>query len=123
MTVAGEIVVVDLGSVRSKEELLDVLGDVLELGGPEGNVEVRRPTDGKGWGKNWDALLDSLTCLDSGGIWGTSRTLRFPLRLELTNSSTYRDADENGFSILSEVLEAVRERYAKDNLQFEYAFK
>ena len=119
----GDTIAVDLDGVRSTAQLMDVFGGVLELGGPSGNVQVRGPGDGEGWGKNWNALLDSLTCLDTGGIWGTSRRLRFPLRLELKNSSTYRAADPKGFATLVEVLEDARERYAENDLEFGYRFE
>jgi RNAse (barnase) inhibitor barstar len=65
-------------------------------------------------------LLDSLTCLDTGGIWGTSRKHRFPLQLELKNLATYRAADPGGFATLMEVLEDARERYAENDLEFTY---
>jgi RNAse (barnase) inhibitor barstar len=120
MSARGDTVVVDLQGVRSTAQLMDALGKALELGGPNGNVQVESPTDGRGWGKNWDALLDSLTYLDTGGIWGTSRKLRFPLRLELKNLSTYRATDQEGFATLVEVLETARERYAENDLQFTY---
>ena len=123
MSAQGDTVVVDLQGVRSAAELMDALGDALELGGPNGNVQVQHPTDGRGWGKNWDALLDSLTCLDSGGIWGTSRKLRFPLRLELKNSSTYRATDQKGFGILMEILDTARERYGENDLHFTYGIQ
>jgi hypothetical protein len=99
---------------------MDAFGEALELGGPSGNFEVQSPADGRGWGKNWDALLDSLTCLDTGGIWGNSRRLRFPLQLELKNLAAYRAADPKGFATLIEVLEDARQRYAGDDLDFTY---
>ena len=123
MTSAGETFVVDLGTVRSEEQLLDLLGDALELGGPDGNVNVAHPGEAKGWGKNWNALLDSLTCLDTGGIWGTSRRFTFPLKLEFANSSAFRDADPISYSILLEVLETVRGRYAHDGVEFSYVLR
>ncbi len=116
----GDTIAIDLHGVRSTAQLMDVFGEVLELGGPNGNVQVQGPSDGKGWGKNWNALLDSLTCLDTGGIWGTSRKLRFPLQLELRNFSTYRATDPRGFATLMEVLEDARERYAENDLEFGY---
>lgn len=120
MSPSGETIVIDLHAVRSKAQLMDALGEALELGGPNGNVQVEHPSDGKGWGKNWDALLDSLGCLDTGGIWGTSRKPYFPLQLKLKNSSAYRIADQKGFSVLLEVLEGARERYAEHGLMFAY---
>jgi hypothetical protein len=120
MRASGDTIAVDLQGVQSTPQLMDVFGQALELGGPSGNVEVQSPADGRGWGKNWNALLDSLTCLDTGGIWGTSRTLRFPLQLELKNVATYRAADPRGFATLIEVLEDARRRYADDDLDFTY---
>ena len=120
MSAHGDAVVVDLRGVRSTAQLMDAFGEALELGGPNGNVQVERPSDGMGWGKNWDALLDSLMYLDTGGIWGTSRKLRFPLQLELRNLSEYRAIDQKGFATLMEILENVRERYAQNDLHFTY---
>lgn len=118
-----DTIAIDLSSVRSTTQLMDVFGEALELGGPHGNVQVQGPADGRGWGKNWNALLDSLTCLDTGGIWGTSRKLRFPLRLELKNSSGYRAADPEGFATLIDVLEDAREQNAESDLEFAYRFE
>jgi RNAse (barnase) inhibitor barstar len=120
MGAPGDPKAVDLAGVRSTQQLMDVFGEAFALGGPNGNVHVQSPTDGKGWGRNWNALLDSLTCLDTGGIWGTSRKLRFPLQLELKNLATYRAADPGGFATLMEVLEDARERYAENDLEFTY---
>ena len=120
MEAPAQTVAIDLAGVRSTPQLMDAFGEALELGGPNGNVHVQSPTDGMGWGKNWSALLDSLTCLDTGGIWGTSRQFRFPLRVVLKNSATYRAADPKGFATLMEVLEDARERYAENDLEFAY---
>ena len=120
MSPPGETIVIDLRAVRSEAQLMDALGEALELGGPNGNVLIAHSSDGKGWGKNWDALLDSLSCLDTGGIWGTSRKLRFPLRLTLKNASAFRRSDKESCSVLLEVLEDARARYAKHGLEFAY---
>jgi hypothetical protein len=120
MGAPGDVIAVDLEGVQSTPELMDVFGEALELGGPSGNARVQSPADGRGWGKNWNALLDGLTCLDTGGIWGTSRKLRFPLQLELKNLATYRAADPGGFATLIEVLEDTRQRYAENELGFTY---
>jgi RNAse (barnase) inhibitor barstar len=120
MGAPGDVIAVDLEGVQSTPELMDVFGEALELGGPSGNARVQSPTDGRGWGKNWNALLDGLTCLDTGGIWGTSRKVRFPLQLELKNLATYRAADPVGFATLIEVLEDARQRYAENELKFTY---
>lgn len=117
MSARGETITVDLRAVQSTPQLMDVLGEALQLGGPDGNVD---PADGKGWGKNWDALYDSLRCLDSGGIWGTNRKPQFPLRMALKNSATLRSADREGYSLLLEVLEDTREWYARHGLEFAF---
>jgi hypothetical protein len=118
----GETVVLDLDQVRSKEQLIDLLGEKLEFGGPGGNHTVTAVDAGKGWGRNWDALKDSLACLDSGGIWGTSRQFRFPLRIQFANSTKYRKADPEGFETLAEILGEVQGIYAKDGMRLRYEF-
>ena len=118
----GETVVLDLYHVRSKEQLIDLLGEKLELGGPAGNHPVTAVDAGRGWGRNWDALKDSLAYLDSGGIWGTSRPFRFPLRIRFANSSNYRKADPQGFETLAGILGDVQGIYAKDGMRFSYEF-
>jgi hypothetical protein len=123
MSEEGNSLVIDLGAVRSKPQLLELLGHVLELGGPQGNIPVIAVNANKGWGMNWDALYDSLTYLNTGGIWGNSRKLRFPLRIEFTGSNVYRSEDASGFETFSEILERVRGFYAKRGLSFEYAIK
>ena len=117
-----EIITIDLAEVASEEALLDLLGDVLELGGPNGNVPVSGPQTGRGWGKNWDALEDSLGYLNSGGIWGTARKISFPLSLRIVNCGALRISDPRTVSILESILSSVSERYAQDGLQFTYVF-
>jgi len=73
MTSASETFAVDLGSVRSEEQLLELLGDALKL--------------------------------------------------EFANSSAFRMADPVSYSILLEVLETVRARYAHDGIEFAYVFR
>ena len=67
-----QIRIIDLGEARTSDHVLGTLGRVLQLGGPDGNIPVTTVGAGRGWGMNWDALRDSLRCLDTGGIWGTS---------------------------------------------------
>jgi hypothetical protein len=120
MTPYREIIEVDLTSVGSKQELLHLLGEIFELGGPGGNVPVTGPTEGKGWGCNWDALADSLSCLSEGGIWGTSRVFQFPLFVTFKGSATYRASDPEGYTTFVEILEGTRSLYASEDLQFDY---
>ncbi|MHB8845961.1 MAG: barstar family protein [Nitrospirota bacterium] len=115
--------IIDLASVKTKMDLLIVLGRVLNLGGPNGNHPVTAVNAGSGWGMNWDALKDSLLSLDSGGIWGTSPKLEFPFFLEIINWKEYLAADPEGFSILKTILSETNATYAKEGLQFTFAFK
>ena len=60
---------------------------------------------------------------NTGGIWGTSRKICFPLHIEFADSSAYRSADAFGFARFSEILERARAFYAKSGLRFEYVFR
>jgi hypothetical protein len=114
------VVVVDLQGVVDARGLLERLGDVLELGGPNGNHRVESGTQ-SGWGMNWDALADSLLSLDTGGIWGTSSRASFPLLVRFDNVADLRAKDPSALHTLAEVLQRVRARYAQDSLSFEYS--
>jgi hypothetical protein len=122
MTDPGETVVVDLGLPKTKHQLLDLMGEVFQFGGPDGNFKCDPMKPGKGWGKNWDALADSLCYLDSGGIWSTGRRFKFPLRIEFINSAVYRAADRSGFTRLSSIMRCTGPCYQDNGLHFEYAF-
>lgn len=113
---------IDLGGITTKEALLERLGASLELGGPAGNHRVESPLAGEGWGLNWDALNDSLRELENGGIWGTSTTHSFPLRLKFVNVGLLRKNCAKEFSVLEEILGNVKAYYRKDGKQFEYEF-
>jgi len=114
------LVQIDLKHVKSKMDLLKEFGDKLELGGPNGNVPVTGSMRGRGWGLNWDALNDSLCCLDSGGIWGTSKRFEFPLKLVIMNHQVYLRHDPEGFRTLVEILEDVKGSYSASEMLFEY---
>jgi hypothetical protein len=120
MDIHAETVVVDLAVVRSSAELLDVLAEVFEFGGPDGNIPVSSDVERKGWGQNWDALQDCLCYLDTGGIWGTSNKRRFPLLIRFTNSADFRADRDGGCSMLIEILETVKERYLPDRLDYSF---
>ena len=113
---------INLARVKTKEDLFILLGRELNLGGPNGNHPVTTVNAGRGWGMNWDALKDSLLSLDSGGIWGTSQKLAFPFFLEIINWKEYLAADPEGFSILKAILSETNATYAKEDLQFTFAF-
>ena len=111
---------IDLKHIVTKQDLLREFGTELELGGPNGNVPVIGPMDGKGWGMNWDALKDSLTCLETGGIWGTSKKFDFPLKLVLINYKQFAQNSPTDFQILSEILETVAGIYSRAGKVFKY---
>ena len=112
-------VIIDLAEVLTTSDLLARIGDVLEFGGP-GDLTGTNPTSGRGWGRNWDALADCLCYVDSGGIWGTSRPLKFPLSLRFENSSGIQAAEPASVRTLIEVLEDAATKYAKTGFIFNF---
>jgi hypothetical protein len=117
------VIEIDLSNVETKQDLLLRFGEVLELGGPNGNFQIKRRGARKGWGVNWDALLDSLCCLDSGGIWGTSKRLEFPLTLVVTNYQRYQELKPKEMQVLREILGHVAAIYAQHGMSFQYEFR
>jgi len=115
------IIEISLYGATTKHDVLTRFGETLELGGPDGNVPVD-PTQGRGWGFNWDALADSLTELGSGGIWGTSRKFTFPLKLTITGSDGFRTRNADEFEQLKSVLEDTRDHYSRRQRQFDFNF-
>lgn len=118
LTTDGQNVYIDLRGLRCEEEVLDAFVKAFEFGSPNGNVAVTGPREG--WGRNWDAMQDSLLHLAAGGIGSSSRVVRFPLRLWLFHSAEYRVSDPRGFAILLEILEATRKHYASKSMHFAY---
>ncbi len=115
---------IDLKGLTTKQEVLRKLGEVFEFGGPgpEANVPVVGPLDGKGWGMNWDALNDSLRHLEKGGIWDTSKKFVFPLYIKIYNYEEYQKADPEGFKILTDIFETAKNEYAKQKKFFSILF-
>jgi hypothetical protein len=110
-----------LGCADSKSVLLKI-GEVLQLGGPDGNHPVEAVNAGEGWGVNWDALNDSLSSLDEGGIWGNSKKPEFPLNITFENYDEFSKNDKDGFKILKEICKDTSAKYKKDNLICEFTF-
>lgn len=105
---------VDLSDLNTTREVLYKFGEVFEFGGPNGNVPVVSPTQGNGWGLNWDALNDSLFYIESGGIWGTSKKVVLPIEIKIMNCKLFERNDSDGFRILQEILDTHVERNRKD---------
>jgi len=116
------VVTIDLVDVTTKDDLLTRIGDVLELGGTGDIGQRPSPTSGSGWGRNWDALSDSLRYLDSGGIWGTGRPLTFPLSLRFENSKALRAGDPESVRLLVEILEGAASKYEQHGMSLTFEF-
>ncbi len=105
-------VIVDLKGLTTDEEILHKFGEVFELGGPSVDQNL---IQNSGWGQNWDALNDSLSYLDTGGIWGTSKKFTFPLVIDIQNSEKFQKNNPKGFSILKDILNEKVEQYKSHN--------
>jgi hypothetical protein len=114
---------IDLTGVKTEDQVLNKLGEVFEFGGPDGNIHVLAINAGKGWGKNWDALNDSLMYLDSGGIWGISKRFHFPLTVILENTSEIQKHDRESFETLKDIFSKVVEKYNSHNMKMIVEFK
>lgn len=104
---------IDLQGIHTKEQLLSKIGEVFELGGPDGNIPVEAGSN-KGWGMNYDALHDSLGCLEEGGIWGTSKKFTFPLKVTFANAGAYKSEHPEDFKTLIEIFKSVSQKYEAD---------
>ncbi len=112
-------VIIDLNGLKTQSEIMQKFGEILEFGGPDGNIDVDLGTH-KGWGLNWNALNDSLKYLEIGGIWGTARKFQFPLKLLILNSSLFKQTDLEGFKILMEILTDTFAFYKTQSKIFEF---
>ena len=117
---------IDLSSCETSEQVLLKIGGILELGGPNGNFKCQPYIYGKpgrGWGVNWDALNDSLSYLDTGGIWGSSKKFLFPLKLIFLNWLIFKKKSPEQFRILEDILHTKKILYAKHNKNFYFKFE
>lgn len=110
---------IDLGNIDGKEKLLKLFGEIFELGGPNGNVDCSS-AEKKGWGINWDALNDSLSYLDAGGIWGNSKRFTFPLHVYITHYKKFEQEHPRDSKILIEILVNKVEQYKRHEMEFEF---
>ncbi len=114
--------IIDLLGTRDEKEVLFKFGESLDLGGPNGNYSPDVSKPNSGWGMNWNALNDSLSCLDSGGIWGTSKKFEFPLKLVIKNSLDFQKYNSESFKILQEILSDKTDQYKLRNKEFSFEF-
>jgi hypothetical protein len=115
------LVEISFSGAKSKSEVLEIIGDSLEFGGPEGNVRFN-PDEKIGWGLNWDALSDCLRMLSSGGIWGTSRRFDFPLVFQFMDHGEFKTSSPADFQVLISILESTKEYYLEQDKEFDFRF-
>ena len=116
------VLTISLEGKHSKADVLSVIGEALQLGGPGGNHPVR-PGEESGWGMNWDTLFDCLLNLHSGGIWGTSPVIEFPFELVITGAGAFARDNPDAFAILNDELEQTRDTYARSGRVFEFVIR
>ncbi len=116
------VLTISIKGQHTKADVLAAMGEALQLGGPGGNHPVR-PGEESGWGMNWDALFDCLLNLHSGGIWGTSPVIAFPLELVITGADAFARDNPDTFAVLTDVLEQTRETYARTGRVFEFVIR
>ncbi len=99
---------IDLIGCEDDEDTLIRIGEVLQLGGPKGNINIDQlKTEGerlnKGWGMNWDALDDILYCL---GEWDKMNyKIKFPLSIYFHNHEYLKKKNSKAFNNLMEIFE------------------
>lgn len=112
-------IIIDLKNCQNTKQVLMKIGEAFQFGGTKENRSS--PLDSNtGWGLNWNALFDSLIYLESGGIWGTSPKINFPIIVKIINSSLYKKSDIEGFNILIQILNDTKSRYLEENKQFDF---
>ncbi len=90
---------IDLKEIKTKEQLLNKIGESLEFGD---------------WGMNWDALNDSLRYLDKGGIFGTSKILDFPMTVNFLSCAELKRDDPQSFSTLNDIFTETHYKLKKE---------
>ena len=105
---------IDLKELNTAEQVLRKFGKVFEFGGSE-NSEA--------WGKNWDALFDSFTAIETGGISGTSKKFSLPLDVIILNYSTFKESCPEDFKILNDVLRETTNEYEIEGKQLHFRFE
>jgi hypothetical protein len=101
---------IDLNNESDEREILQILGEALGY------------SDGKFWGKNWDAFNDILRYLNVGGIWGDNKIISSPIVLYISNFQNFKIQAPQRFVILKEILEETKQRYSKGGEIFDYKF-
>ncbi len=113
---------IDLFGCKDKEDVLLRFGEILQFGGPKGNLPVRAKVKKKGWGINWDAFNDCLRSLDVGGILGSAERIKFPLKITISNYQEFSKEEPKGFEILKEILEENQKKYSREGKKIQIVF-
>lgn len=108
---------INLHGVTDEAQLLALIGEALQFGGPDGNHRLESGVSA-GWGLNWDALADSLCYLDEGGIWGTAPKHPFPLLLRFDGALELANSCPRVIGTLEGILLETKEKYALAGLKF-----
>jgi hypothetical protein len=122
----GDVVSVDLIGATSEEALIAALGRALQFGGPmpEDNIcATDAPDDNRGYGFNWNAVIDCFRYVGEGGIWGTSRAFNFPLSLLFINSTHLSREQGSPLQTMMEVLKIVADEASADGRLITYDFQ
>lgn len=113
---------IDLFGCNDGKDVLLRFGEILQFGGPKGNIPTRANVNKIGWGINWDAFNDCLRDLEVGGIWSNAKKMEFPLKIIVSNYQDFSKSEPKGFNILKEILEEHKKEYSKKGKKFEVVF-
>ncbi len=114
---------IDLFGCKDNDDVLVRFGEILQFGGPKGNVTAMAGVINRGWGINWNAFNDCLRDLEVGGIWGSAKKIEFPLKLFITNYQDFSKSEPEGFKILQRILGDHQKKYVNDGKKFEVTLK
>ncbi len=109
-------ITIDLRGVRGPYGIFTAFGNTLYFGGISQAHWLSNKRK-EGWGFNWNAMNDCLSCLDSGGIWGTAPEYKFPLHLILLHNGSLQAGSKK---IMLEILDDTQTLYTKNSMSFTY---
>lgn len=92
-------ITIDLKGIKTKDQVLEKIGQALEF---------------VNWGMNWDALNDSLESMDAGGIEGTGKKFKYPIKVIFENNQELQENDSETFNTLREIFEQKSENFEVD---------
>jgi hypothetical protein len=114
---------IDLFGCKDKEDVFTRFGEILQFGGPKGNVKIGTNDMISGWGMNWAAFYDCLKSLEEGGIYGSAKKIKFPLKLVVHNFEDFKLNSPKDFEILAKTRNHVKKYYLELNQKFDFTFE